>query len=240
MDEDYDLVPHEEIIKLRKEVEELKKNPLAGTDSGKKLMGSINDLTLSLNAMMNLFKQASDEMKIEERESQIVAKKIEPLYDKLDELMGTNEKIAKGILTMANMLKEFMDKSKAPRPAASKPQPSFDTGPSSMSSFGPTAPAHPSPRPDMYGPEPMSAMPMGGLSSRPSSPPGYPSQPMPMGSGMQMEPSRMQMNQPGQAPQGFGQMSQPPMGAPGARPMPEKLPPLIKPQEKKGGFFNFK
>lgn len=127
-DEDYAILPTKEIKALKEEVEKLKKNPIAGTASGKDLLGSVDELNKSLNAMMEVFKEAAGELKMEDRDTQLIAHKINPIMEKLEEITEQNEKIAAGIVTIADMIKERLEKPKPiqrnivmPRPARPMP-----------------------------------------------------------------------------------------------------------------------
>ena len=105
-EEEYAIVSKKEFLKLKNELEKLKKNPLQGTPAGENLQESIDNLSGSLNSMMTLFKEAADDLKIEERDTQIVAKKLDPLMEKVDTLIEQNQKIAKGIVAVADMVRE--------------------------------------------------------------------------------------------------------------------------------------
>ena len=60
MEEDYDMVPHHEILKLKKEVEDLK----SGT--GSEIRKAMQDLTASVIRMNEILKEATEGMKKEE------------------------------------------------------------------------------------------------------------------------------------------------------------------------------
>ena len=65
-DDDYDLLPHRQINELRGLVQELKNK--VDRASPKELIDSMESLTKSIDSLMNLFKQAADEMRYEEKE----------------------------------------------------------------------------------------------------------------------------------------------------------------------------
>ena len=156
MAEDYALTSMSEVRKLQKELEELKKNPLGSTASGKGFMESLDNVSGSLENMMELFREASEQMKLEEREEQILAKKIGPILDKLDAIEDQNKKIAQGIVAVADMVEEMSSKMESPKPKLSMPEPT-PIGPispppsmpgeeeSELSFGGPTAPPAPAP-----------------------------------------------------------------------------------------------
>ena len=119
-EEPYEIMPYKDITELRKQVQELKSK---GSDAGsKQLLDSISKLTEQMTSMMGLFKTAAEEMHLEEKDEHFVAKKIEPLIDKLDEIIEQNKTIAEGMVAVADMIKESMEKTKEPRPFLS-PQP---------------------------------------------------------------------------------------------------------------------
>jgi len=112
VDEEYAIVSNKEFSKIKQELDRLKKNPLGSTQSGENLQSSVDNLSLSLGGMMNLFKEAADDMKIEERETQILSKRLDPLEEKVDMLIEQNQKIAKGIIAVADMVKEQLEEIK--------------------------------------------------------------------------------------------------------------------------------
>jgi len=105
-EEDYDIIPHEEVLKLRKELDEIKKNPLGSTATGRELLESINSLNHNIVNLLNLFKEAAEELKFEENEAKVVSDKMIPMLQKFDTLIDQNEKLAKGIVAVADMVKE--------------------------------------------------------------------------------------------------------------------------------------
>jgi hypothetical protein len=162
-DEPYDMVPHKEISDLKKQIKDLK-SKASGSES-KDMVGSINKLTTEMNSLMGLFKSAADEMKLEEKDEHFVAKKMEPLIDKLDEIIEQNKTIAEGIVVVADTLKENMEKPHemhlpkhkqefGPDFEPPKPEiPNFSDIPPRKEPIAPKMPRHTPPRP-------MPAMPM--------------------------------------------------------------------------------
>ena len=115
-DSDYDIIPHAELIKLRREVNELKQHPLGTTSTGKELLETIKELNTNISNLFNLFKEAAEEMKLEESEAKMVAEKMKPMMQKFDTLIDQNEKIAKGIVAVADMVKDDVKKKLRPLP----------------------------------------------------------------------------------------------------------------------------
>ena len=181
MDEDeYAIVSKKEFLALKRELDKLKKNPLEGSEHGETLQASIDNLNRSLNTMLEVFKQAADEMKLEEHDTELVSKQMGPLNDKLDTLIDQNQKIAKGIVAIADMVREKLDELASrprlaplggPRPEP-RPMPSGGPGPLP----GPMPPP-PGAMPRPSGPMPPPSGPGMGRPMPPPSPGGEP--PMP-------------------------------------------------------------
>ncbi|MBR9691132.1 hypothetical protein GOV08_05625 [Candidatus Woesearchaeota archaeon] len=66
------------------------------------LKASIDKLTDAINNLFNLFKITADSLQNESHEDIL-----KPLADKVNLLTGENEKIAKGIVTLADMVEEI-------------------------------------------------------------------------------------------------------------------------------------
>jgi len=154
-DDDYTLLSSKEVSELKQDIDYLKKNPLGGSASGRTLQESIEKLNENMRELIEIFKEASDMMKAEERESDVIIKRIEPIERKLDELSDQNQKIAKGILAIADMVSE---KEK------SRPQPQIQPRPMQYS-------IPQMPRPSMSRPEMAPQMPKPMMSQGLSAPP---------------------------------------------------------------------
>jgi len=70
------------------------------------LKESIDSLNSSINSLIKLLRDATEELKMEEHDSEVVDKKISPILGKIKSLEEQNEKIARGIVAVADMLKE--------------------------------------------------------------------------------------------------------------------------------------
>jgi len=91
--DEYELIPHKEIVELKKEIQGLKEQLRGKTETGdsqKTLMDSINEL-------ITVFKEATEELR----------KKPEPA-DTTSVLIKQNEIIAKGILALADIMNEHL------------------------------------------------------------------------------------------------------------------------------------
>ena len=129
-EDDYDLMPHREIVKLKKEVAELKKalvdkgankpatkgaKPKKGADIvvHKDISPSIEKLSKSMDNLLELFKIAGEEIKAEEHHRphehlRNMSGNLGDLNAKMDTLIRHNEEIAKGILVVAEMMQEHL------------------------------------------------------------------------------------------------------------------------------------
>lgn len=122
------------------------------------LQASIDNLNQSINSLIGLFKEAAGSLKAEEMEANLISKKIDPIFQKLDEISEQNKKIARGIVAIADMIEEKMGSRRA-MPSNERPAPMMQ-GPPSMG-------------PSMMAPPPMGMRPTS-LPPRPPVPPAPP------------------------------------------------------------------
>lgn len=127
-EEDYDLLPHEEVTRLRREVDEIKQHPFGSSKEGKELLDSINRLSESMDHLTGLFQEAAEQMKLEEREAELIGKRLDPLFGRMDDLIEQNKRIAKGIIAVADMVKEAPQRQGMQYPRMG-PQPGMSTAP---------------------------------------------------------------------------------------------------------------
>jgi hypothetical protein len=114
-DEDaYQIMPYKEIIALRKDIESLKKS--TDNSSFQALLNSMSDLTKSMNSMLELFRTAAEEMKLEGKTELNVAKEMGPISEKMDTLMEQNKTIAEGLIAISDMIKESKRPQQEPSP----------------------------------------------------------------------------------------------------------------------------
>ena len=153
-EDEYAIVSKKEFLALKKEIERLKKNPLEGSETGEDLQASIDNLNKSLNVMLEVFKQAAEDMKLEEHEAETVGKQLGPITEKLDKLIDQNQKIAKGIVAVADMVKEKLEEISEKEDAQSKHRlPPLEGGPKPFAPRAPPMPGMPPGPPP--GPPPM-------------------------------------------------------------------------------------
>jgi len=105
--DDFEIVPQKDFLQMKRDVDELKTNPLGATQSGKDLKSSIDNLNSTMKEMLDLFSTALETIKIDEHDKRLVEEKITPLVAKIDELSNQNEKIAKALVAIADMVKDM-------------------------------------------------------------------------------------------------------------------------------------
>ncbi len=110
-DEEYELLPHEEVEELRRDVNRLKKNPFGEGKDSQDLIASINDLRHAIETLHALFAQTDQEMVQEYRATSI--------KDHFRIISQQNEHIAEGIVSVANLLQQLMT---TPQPQAVPPE----------------------------------------------------------------------------------------------------------------------
>ncbi|MEM4397767.1 MAG: hypothetical protein QW757_04050, partial [Candidatus Woesearchaeota archaeon] len=106
-------LPKESLDSLKKEIDMLRTKPSLTKeeiykpnehDDTKEVMLS---LSKSMNSLIRIFKEASEEMKLDSHDAVLVSDKLDKLIDKLDKIETQNEKIAKGIIAIADMVEEM-------------------------------------------------------------------------------------------------------------------------------------
>lgn len=117
-DEPYDLMPHKDIVELKKQLQKLRSEKFSSSE----LTNSMDALTKSMDSMLKLFKEASEELKTEEREDTV--------NKKLNEIMEQNKVIADGMVAISDMVKNFIANQKKPeliqaQPTLVQAQPGF-------------------------------------------------------------------------------------------------------------------
>lgn len=99
---DYELFPNKDLLKLRSEIDKLK----SGKAPDSNLVDSMGSLTKSIETLNELFYAATEEMRAEEKSERTIIKKLDPLFDKLDQIIEQNTKIARAIVALTDMIRE--------------------------------------------------------------------------------------------------------------------------------------
>lgn len=126
MAKDYEIVPEDDFESLKKDIDNIKKDPIGNTAEGKDLKESIDNLNVSITNLFNLFKTTAEDLKTEEKENELVANKIGPLFEQVKSLTDQNEKIAKGIVALAEMVEELKNKQPSSQMPKEQNIPSFE------------------------------------------------------------------------------------------------------------------
>jgi hypothetical protein len=151
--EPYVDMPYSEVADLKKQLKKLQdKGSSAGSDD---LIKSMTTLTKNMDSMLQLFKTAADEMKLEEREEKELTQQISPIMDKLDEIIEQNKIIAEGMVAVSDLVKEKLAHFKPAPPKQEKPK----------------FPSMPPPQQNMQGQIPSGPMPPQGQPQGPNFPP---------------------------------------------------------------------
>ncbi|MCA9478325.1 MAG: hypothetical protein KC535_04210 [Nanoarchaeota archaeon] len=88
--EEYELLPHEELQKLREEVEELKRNPMGNVQESEDLKTAMAKLTKAMHHLIDILTRTNDEM-VSEFKRTTMSQHFEKISDQ-------NEKIAQALL----------------------------------------------------------------------------------------------------------------------------------------------
>lgn len=104
-----------ESIKLRNQIDMLKNEKLSSFDNKE-------DLAKSINSLIKLFAEASEDMKMDTHDAVLVSEKLDKIIERLDKIEIQNEKIAKGIVALADMVEDInVDGSLLPKQPTFKP-----------------------------------------------------------------------------------------------------------------------
>jgi hypothetical protein len=101
-DDDYELMPHNELEYLRHEVEKLRRNPLGDTQASIGLLDSINKLNASITRLNDILAGANDDM--------VKAYNDTAMQEQMRKMLEQQEKLARGIVAVAELVKEVQKK----------------------------------------------------------------------------------------------------------------------------------
>ncbi len=122
--EEYQLVPRRELEYLHREVEEIKRNPFGETKSSKDLLSSMAALNKNIERLVHILETANDEIVRDYKDGANT--------ERLNRILEQNEKLAKGIVAIAELLKELKElrlrESRGERPATAAPPSAQDGG----------------------------------------------------------------------------------------------------------------
>lgn len=101
--DDYELVPSEKLMELKRQLDSLKKNPVTQSATSS-LTESMDNLSNNINKLLSIFREATEEMKVEEREELLIRKKIEPVLKKMDTIVDNTQTIANAMVDINEKL----------------------------------------------------------------------------------------------------------------------------------------
>jgi hypothetical protein len=98
-DDEYELLPRQELEELRKEIERLKKNPLGNMKEGESLLDAINNLNSNIRWLIDIFSKAGEDLQKEYSGRNPV--------DDIKTIKQQNEDIAQGLIAVADIIKDM-------------------------------------------------------------------------------------------------------------------------------------
>ena len=106
VEEEYELLPHKEIIELKDELRKLKSLP---PEAGKHTEASYDILTKKMNRLIEIFEEAEKSVEVEEG-AVTFKERMAPFTDKMSKVLEQNSEIAEGIVALADIMNEIKDK----------------------------------------------------------------------------------------------------------------------------------
>ncbi|MBD3259761.1 hypothetical protein GF371_03985 [Candidatus Woesearchaeota archaeon] len=102
-EDEYEILSRHELKRLRDEIKALKEGGKADTGD---LHKAIEDLNEKLQQMMEVFEAASEDLREEDTESELVNTKIDPILDRITGIEEQNKKIAEGLVAINDIVEE--------------------------------------------------------------------------------------------------------------------------------------
>ena len=96
-----------EIEKLKKDIDMLKKKQGIEEPKEDHMGENISRLSRSINSLLKVFQEASEELKMDTHDAVLVSEKLDKIIERLDKVEVQNEKIAKGLVAVADMVEEL-------------------------------------------------------------------------------------------------------------------------------------
>lgn len=102
-EDEYEILSRHEISRLRDEIKSLKRG---GEPDTKGLQKAIQDLNDKLDQMIEVFEAATEDLRDEDKESELVDEKLDPLLERISGIEEQNKKIAEGLVTINDIIEE--------------------------------------------------------------------------------------------------------------------------------------
>ena len=97
----------DEIIKLKKDMDIVKRQQGIEDSNEDRLQTSMMGLSRSINSLLKIFHEATEELKMDTHDAVLVGEKLNKIVERLDKVVVQNEKIAKGLVAIADMIEEL-------------------------------------------------------------------------------------------------------------------------------------
>lgn len=106
VEEEYELLPHKDIVELREELKKLKSLP---PEAGAHAEASYEELSKKMDKLVEVFEEAEKTIKVEEGAATF-KEKMAPVVEKMNTILKQNSEIAEGIVALADIMNEVKDK----------------------------------------------------------------------------------------------------------------------------------
>ena len=108
--DDYEFISRDSLNQLHSEIKNLKTDGTQDVvNHDEELHKSIKSLTSTLKGLIDVFHDASLEMKLEDNENQVLKKRLDPIESKVDVLIEQNKKIAQGLIAITEAVQAKFD-----------------------------------------------------------------------------------------------------------------------------------
>jgi len=102
------LLPENELEKMRDEIRLLKRaQGIIDEPKDTHINADVSGLSTSINSLLEIFKEASEDLKMDTHDAVLVAEKLDKIMDRLERIEVQNEKIAKGVVAVADMIENL-------------------------------------------------------------------------------------------------------------------------------------
>ena len=102
-EEEYELLPHKEIVQLKEELHKMKSFEVEPT---RKLTVNLVELNAKIDRLISIFEEANKQIVTEEG-GLTFQEKMRPFLEKMNKILEQNSEIAEGIVAVADLIKEF-------------------------------------------------------------------------------------------------------------------------------------
>lgn len=109
IEDEYELIPHKEIVELKDELKKLHDNP---PTPNKHLQISMDDLAKKIDNLVNVFEKAMHTM-TEDEGGATFKERMQPILHRMDKVLEQNAQIADGIVALADLVAELKENSEA-------------------------------------------------------------------------------------------------------------------------------